>query len=279
MKYTQIPATTFQNIQLNAGILVDDFNPATGIIGNLIGATTGGLQFQDNVSYTDFGDDIDNCPKNCKELKKLDKHEAKLSGTFVTVTAATAKMLAGPADIDSNDSTHIIPRNDLEQTDFKHIWWIGDYSDVNTGSNAGFCAIKLKNALNTGGFQIKSTDRAKGQFAVDFMGHYSMANQDEVPYDVYIRQGEGSTNPMISLNTHSIELVEDGTFTFAVTKVPDNASVTWSSASTTIAEVANGVVTAKAEGNTIITASITVEGVTYNDTCTVVVTAATEGEG
>lgn len=278
MKYTQIPATTFQNIQLNAGILVDDFNPATGVIGNLIGATTGGLQFQDNVSYTDFGDDIDNCPKNCKELKKLDKHEAKLSGTFVTVTAATARMLAGAADIDGNDSTHIVPRNDLEQSDFQHIWWIGDYSDVNTGDNAGFCAIKLKNALNTGGFQIKSTDKSKGQFAVDFMGHYSIANQDEVPYDVYIRQGEGSSNPMITLNTHSISLVENETFTFAVTKIPANASVTWTSASTTIAEVANGVVTAKAEGNTIITASITVEGVTYNDTCTVVVSAA-EGEG
>lgn len=278
MKYTQIPATTFQNIQLNAGILVDDFNPATGVIGNLIGATTGGLQFQDSVSFIDFGDDIDNCPKNCKELKKLDKHEAKLSGTFVTVTATTAKMLAGAADIDDNDSTHIVPRNDLEQTDFQHVWWIGDYSDVNTGANAGFCAIKLKNALNTGGFQIKSTDKAKGQFAVDFMGHYSIANQDEVPYDVYIRQGAGSSSPMISLNAHSINLVAGDTFTFAVEKIPSNASVTWTSASTSIAEVSNGVVTAKAEGNTIITASITVDGVTYNDTCTVVVAAA-EGEG
>lgn len=189
MKFTQIPATAFQNIQLNAGILVDSFNPATGVIGRLLGATTGGVQFADAVEYTDFGDDIDNCPKNMLELKKLNKHEATMSGTFVTIDAATVKLLAGAADVDSNDETHIIPRNDLLTTDFKTIWWIGDYSDDNDGDNAGFCAIKLMNALNTGGFQIQSTDKAKGTFAFSFMGHYSMAEQDKVPYEIYIKQG------------------------------------------------------------------------------------------
>ena len=189
MKYTQIPSTAFQNIQLNAGILVDSFNPATGVIGNLIGATSGGVQFQDNVEYKDFGEDIDNCPKNMLELKKLDKHEATMSGTFVTIDAATVKLLAAAADIDGRDATHIIPRNDLLTTDFKTIWWIGDYSDDNTGDNAGFCAIKLMNALNTGGFQIQSTDKEKGKFSFSFMGHYSMAAQDKVPYEIYIKQG------------------------------------------------------------------------------------------
>ena len=98
MKYTQIPATTFEQIQLNAGILVDSFNPASGVIGNLLGATSGGINFTDTVDYKDFGEDIDNCPKNMKELKKLDKHEVKMSGTFVTISAATAKKLAGAAE-------------------------------------------------------------------------------------------------------------------------------------------------------------------------------------
>ena len=39
------------------------------------------------VKEVTYGDDIDNCPKNTKELKKLDSWEAKMSGTFVTVTA------------------------------------------------------------------------------------------------------------------------------------------------------------------------------------------------
>ena len=88
MKYTQIPVNTFRELQMNAGILVDTFNPATGVIGNLIGATTGGVNFADNVSYTDLGEDIDNCPKNMKELKQLESHEVTMSGTFLTVTAA-----------------------------------------------------------------------------------------------------------------------------------------------------------------------------------------------
>ena len=87
MRFTQIPADTFKNIQLNAGILVKDFKPATGVITDIIGATSGGVTFEATPSYTDYGDDIDNCPKNTKELKKLDSWEAKMSGTFVTVTA------------------------------------------------------------------------------------------------------------------------------------------------------------------------------------------------
>jgi len=189
MKYTQIPATAFKDIQLNAGILADNFTPATGVIGRLLGATTGGVSFADDVEYIDFGEDIDNCPKNMKELKKIDSHNVTIGGTFITINAATAKLLAAAADVDSLDETHIIPRNDLEQTDFSDIWWIGDYSDVNTGENAGFVAIHLMNALNTGGFQIQSTDKGKGQFAFEFTGHYSMDAQDTVPYEIYIRQG------------------------------------------------------------------------------------------
>jgi hypothetical protein len=193
MKYTQIPVTAFQNIQLNAGILVDTFTPATGVIGNLLGATTGGIQFADAPEFSDYGEDIDNCPKNMKELKKLVSHAVTLSGTFVTVTAATAKKLAGAADVDEDDATHIIPRNDLIDDDFEDLWWIGDYSDQNTGNTAGFVAIHMKNALNTGGFQIQSTDRGKGQFAFSFEGHYSMDAQDEVPYEIYVKEGTEPT--------------------------------------------------------------------------------------
>lgn len=193
MKFTQIPVNTFKELQMNAGILVDAFNPVTGVVGNIIGATTGGIQFQDNVSYTDFGDDIDNCPKNMMELKKLDSHDVTMGGTFLTVSPASAKMLAAVADVDPDDASHIIPRNDVLMTDFLEVWWIGDYSDVNTGEQAGFLAIRLFNALNTGGFQIQSGDKAKGQLAFTFTGHYSMNAQDTVPYEIYIKAGTANT--------------------------------------------------------------------------------------
>lgn len=191
MRFTKIPETTFSEIQLNAGVLLADFTPADGSfeLTDIIGATTGGVSFADAMTFTDFGEDIDNCPANMKELKQLDTHAVTMSGTFVTVTAETVKTLISVADIASGDSTKVVPRNDLLDTDFTDIWWVGDYSDKNGETKGGYVAIHLLNALNTGGFQIQSTDSGKGQFAFSFMGHYSMAAQDTVPYEVYIKAG------------------------------------------------------------------------------------------
>ena len=198
MKYTQIPIESFEQIQLNAGILVDNFNPQTGVIGNLLGATTGGINFTDSPEYSDFGEDIDNCPKNTMELKRLNNREVSMSGTFVTISATTAKRLVGSSDVDEGDNRHIIPRDAIYTSDFQTLWWIGDYSDVNNGDNAGFVAIKMYNALNTGGFQIQSTDKGKGQFAFTFTGHYSIKAQDVVPYEIWVKQGTSLLVPTIA---------------------------------------------------------------------------------
>ena len=191
MKFTKIPSDTFQKLQINAGILTTDFTPATGTIGDAgqIGATTGGVNFTATPTYSDMGADIDNCPKNMKELKKLDSWEAKMTGTFVNADTAIAKLLCGAADIGTSDTTKVTPRNDLKDADFDDIWLVGDYSDKNGETNGGFIAIKLINALSTGGFQLQTSDKAKGQFAFEFTGHYSMSAQDTVPFEIYIKAG------------------------------------------------------------------------------------------
>ena len=189
MEYTKIPTTAFEEIQLNAGILCSEFAPQTGTVTGLLGATTGGINFTDTPEYVDFGEDIDNCPKNTLELKKISSREVLLSGTFVTITADVAKKLAGASD---EASGKITPRDELKDSDFEDIWWVGDYSDKNTtgtGATAGFVAIHLMNALNTAGFQIQTTDKEKGQFAFEFAGHYSIENMDTVPYEIYVQKG------------------------------------------------------------------------------------------
>lgn len=191
MKFTQIPTNTFKELQLNAGILTSTFTPATGTVeaNNLLGATSGGINFTATPSYTDLGDDIDNCPKNMMELKKLESWEAKMSGTFLTVNTAQAKSLLAAADIGGSDTTKVTPRNDVALTDFDDIWWIGDYSDKNGATNGGYIAIHMMNALSTGGFQIQSGDKAKGQFAFEYTAHYSMNAADTVPFEIYIKAG------------------------------------------------------------------------------------------
>lgn len=194
-KFTKLPTDAFENIQLNAGILLSDFDPTTATIKqeSILGATSGGINFTATPSYSDFGEDIDNCPKNTKELKHIESIEVKMSGTFITMKASTAKMLAGSADIDTADETHIVPRADIVDSDFQDVWWVGDYSTKTGEKNGGYCAIHMMNGLNTGGFQIQSTDKAKGQFAFEFTGHFSISDVSKVPYEVFIKAGTEET--------------------------------------------------------------------------------------
>lgn len=191
MKFTQIPASTFEELQLNAGILLASFVPETATIKNadILGATSGGVSFKDTPTYEDFGADIDNCPKNTKELKKITGREIKISGTYLTVNTARAKSLIAAADIDSADTTKITPRDVLKDTDFADLWWVGDYSDKNGNTNGGYIAIRLIDALSTDGFSLQSGDKSKGQFAFGYTAHYSIKNIDQVPYEMYIKAG------------------------------------------------------------------------------------------
>ena len=191
MKFTKIPETAFQEIQINAGILLADFTPASGEFEDtdMLGATSGGINFSATPTYSDFGEDIDNAPVNVKELKKLDSWAVTMSGTFVTVDTALAKKLIGAADIDGSDTTKVTPRNDITDADFEDIWLVGDYSDKNSETNGGFVAVHMLNGLSTGGFKIQTANRAKGQFAFEFTGHYSLTAQTVVPFEVYIKAG------------------------------------------------------------------------------------------
>ena len=194
MKYTQVATDAFEKLQLNAGVLLTEFNPTSGALDKtkIFGATGGGVSFTATPNYIDFGEDIDNVPANTKELKQLDYYEAVMSGTFKTADTDLGKALVAAADASGNKIT---PRSVLSQDDFFDIWWVGDYSDVNTGESAGYMAVKLINALSTGGFKIQSNDKGKGDFEFEFTGHYSLDDIDTVPFEIYIKDGaEGGTN-------------------------------------------------------------------------------------
>ncbi len=190
-RFTKVPETTFENLQINAGIILSEFDPenppaAAEMLQNIICATTGGNTFHATPTFADYGEDIDNMPKNMKELKRLQEWTVILSGTALTVDAASAKRLIGAADVEGNKIT---PRADLLDTDFSDIWLVADYGDKNGETNGGFVAIHMMSALSTGGFQLKTTDKKKGQFPFEYTAHYSMADQTKIPFEVYIQAG------------------------------------------------------------------------------------------
>jgi hypothetical protein len=195
MKYTQIAGDAFQHLQLNAGMILTEFDPAdpgtpTEIKANALVATNGGATFQSNPSIIDLGDDIDNVPAHTKQYQQVEYYEPHISGTGKTANpTALEYFLSAFEKQTSNGVTTYIPRHELTGTDFKDVWWVGDYSDKHGDTNGGFIAIQLKNAINVGGFQLKSNDGGKGDLAFDFMGHYDIASPDEPPFAVYAKAG------------------------------------------------------------------------------------------
>lgn len=180
-KFTVIPKKTFDGLQMDAGVLLKTFNPATGAAPkdeDIICATTGGINTTCVPTYSDLGEDVDNCPANMMELKHLDGWECKMAFTSLGVSPELIRTTLGAADIDA-ESGAITPRRDLKQTDFSDIWWVGDLA------NGGFVAIQLKNALSTAGFSLQTTKAGKGQVSVELTGHVSINDQDTMPMVFY----------------------------------------------------------------------------------------------
>ena len=192
MKYTQVAADAFQKLQLNAGVLLTEFNPTTATLDRtkIFASTSGGVSFTAVPEFIDMGEDIDNVPANTKELKKQQYVEVTMSGTAKTVDTESAKMLIGACDVSGNKLT---PRADLLAEDFNDLWWVGDYSDDNSDTTGGYVAIHVMNALNTGGFSLQSNDDGKADLEFEFMGHYSIEDISVVPFEVYIQEGAAAS--------------------------------------------------------------------------------------
>jgi hypothetical protein len=184
-KFTKIPSDTFDTLQLDAGVILSNFDPETAAEPadeDIICATTGGISPSCVPTYTDMGEDVDNCPANMMELKKLESWMCKIGFTAIDTSPELIQLALGAADISGNKIT---PRRSLNITDFKDIWWVGDKA------NGGMVAIKLINALSTGGLSLRTTKNGKGQISVELTGHVSLANQDVMPMEFWSTDGEG----------------------------------------------------------------------------------------
>lgn len=231
--FTKIPQDTFEELQLEAGMILKSFdpaNPAAPDEADIVTATTGGINVSCVPTYSDFGEDIDNCPVNMMELKRIESWESTLGFTALSVGADVIKLSLGAADktgatyVLTSDSTiksgktyytrsgtspnytytavespvvgsintyyemtspdyKVVPRRQLEQSDFEELWWVGDRSD------GGFAAVKVMNALSTGGFSLQTTKSGKGQLSCTITGHVSINAQDVVPMEFYTVEG------------------------------------------------------------------------------------------
>ena len=180
-RFTVIPQDTFEGLQLDAGVLLRTFNPETGAAPkdeDIICATTGGINPSCVPTYSDFAEDVDNAPTNLMEFKHLDGWECKMGFTSLGTSAESIRLALGAADIDPATGK-ITPRRSVKLTDFSDVWWVGDRAA------GGMVAIRLINALSTGGFSLQTTKNGKGQVSMELTGHVSIKDQDTMPMEFY----------------------------------------------------------------------------------------------
>lgn len=180
-RFTRIPSDTFEQLQTDAGILLYNFNLETEGFSedDIICPTTGGINAACVPTFSDMGEDVDNCPANMMELMHLDSWACTLSFTSLGTSPRSIRLALGCADIDSENPAKIVPRMGLDQKDFSNVWWVGDRAD------GGMVAVLLKNALSTSGFSLQTTKAGKGNTSVTLTGHVSIDAQAVVPMEFY----------------------------------------------------------------------------------------------
>lgn len=88
----------------------------------------------------------------------------------------------------------------------------------------------------------------------------------------------GSSVPSVTIIPSRIEITAGDTYSLTTQVVPAGTAITWTTSDDTKATVSDaGVVTGVAAGSATITATITVDGQNYTDTCSVTVAAAAQG--
>jgi len=277
MRFTKIPKSTFDDLQVEAGILLKNFDPTTGAFDDddILTATTGGITVNIKPSFSDFGEDVDNCPNNTKELKRIDEVEVSVATTALNISEDNVLYLLSAADKDA-ETGKITCRRELVSSDFKDLWYVGDMA------NGGFVAVKIINALSTDGFSLKTSKKGKGNVSITLTGHYSIENIDEVPVELYLG---GEEESYVALSEDTLNLTEGDVVILDVQYNPESLADDAVCNLTTDLTAVKGefttdkkklIVTANEAG----TADLTVTSGTYSATCACTVVAPEqEGEG
>lgn len=195
---TALRAGTFDNLQLNAGIIMKDVNyssitDATALktaianvvnggsnpIGTLLGATRGGGTF--NVTRETRTPEIDGMRYGFIGSDFVDSTDAYISTTLLEVTPDNlADLLATGVATTSGKKTTVKMNTAISSSDYlTNICWVGS-----VGSSGRLVLICLKNAINTADFTFTYTDKGEGTLAAEFHARQAaVEDYDEAPFE------------------------------------------------------------------------------------------------
>lgn len=180
-----IRAEAFDNLQLNAGIFLVDFNyssitdstalktaikTAIATPSNILGVTRGGGSFV--VTRETRTPEVDGVRYPFKGSDFVDSVDAYLSGTILEVNPLNWKrlMATGETATSGKKTTLTMHTAVNPNTDYiDHLAWVGDLADGRT------VLIELDNAFNTSDFNFTFADKNEGTLPFEFH-----ARQDDV---------------------------------------------------------------------------------------------------
>ena len=176
---TSLTPSTFENLQLNAGLFLRgfDFSAAASaaqlrlLVADtiadgtcVIGATRGGGTFTCTPAIRNIEADGLRSPVVGSTVN--DGWTVKLTGTMLEITPDNFASALICADVQTAGSvTTIRARADIAEEDYiPTLCWIGDTS-------RGFVLIELTNALNLKGAAFTFTDKGEGTLPFEFQAH------------------------------------------------------------------------------------------------------------
>ena len=186
---TGLSPTTFEKLQLNAGVFLTGFDyssitDATAMktaIATAIKNRTGVLgAIRGGGSFT-CTPEIRNIEADGKRYEFVgstinDGWTVKMSTTLLESDAETFKIALMSADVsgvETDGKQTIKIRTDIQDSDYlPKLCWVGDTSK-------GYVLIELENALNISGASFSFSDKGEGTLPVEFQAHQSSLEDAE----------------------------------------------------------------------------------------------------
>lgn len=192
---TAVRTETFQNLQLNAGAFLVNFDYASiesvdalkaAIATALkdksktLGATRGGGTFTATPEVRNI--EADGKRYEFVGSTVFDSWSIKLTGTLMEIIPENFSRILAATDVTENSGKNmktIKVRTDVKSTDFiDTLTWVGDTS-------RGVMMITIKNALNTTGATLTFTDKGEGTLPFEFTAHQSSVEDTEyAPFEI-----------------------------------------------------------------------------------------------
>lgn len=187
-----IRSAGFENLQLNAGIFLIDFDYSsittaaalkTAVAAqitagtNILGMTRGGGTF--TITREVRTPEVDGRRYAFKGDKFVDSMDGYLSGTLVEITPENIQRVMSTADATTSGGKTTITFHTAIDTDtdyIDHLCWVGDIAD------GRYVLIEIDNAFNTADFSFTFADKNEGTIPFEFHAHQGdVLDYDDLP--------------------------------------------------------------------------------------------------